>query len=185
MKTLTAITALLATSALSAALPSPSSGYHLNLTLVTDGEAPYWLLTDDNMPPGLPVTSPPATITKRDPSPGLDQPTTQENHPVEARDVPVCSGSHQASAGDCYNLIAALSNDLNELPSSPRNIRYNNCFASWSAVAYGVRAYLYNAALDTYNTCNSNGRVSGLKRNVLLGGTHVTQCLSDRATGCQ
>ncbi|KAJ4287860.1 hypothetical protein N0V88_007571 [Collariella sp. IMI 366227] len=172
MKYFAIFSAFLASTALTTAVPDPSTGYHLNLTLVTDNDTSYWLLTDANMPPGLPVPSPPATITKRAPIAGLDQ--AQTSGQLAARDSPVCSGDHQANTGDCYNLISALSNDLNELPGEPRNIRYNNCFASWSSPAYGVRAYLYNAAVDTYNSCNSNGKVSGLKRNVQLGNFWVT-----------
>ncbi|KAK3294181.1 uncharacterized protein B0H64DRAFT_475687 [Chaetomium fimeti] len=175
MKYLTAITTLFAAGAIGTAIPAArsggSAGYHLNLTLVTEGKDQYWLLTDDNLPAGLPAT--PGTLTSRSSHPGL-----------QARDTPECSGNHQAPTGDCYNLLAALSNDLNEIPESPRNIRYTNCYASWSRAASGVRAELYNAGADIYNTCNSNGRVSGLKRNVNIQGTTLTQCLSDRPNGC-
>jgi hypothetical protein len=176
MKYLATITALFAAGAFGNAIPAAprdtSAGYHLNLTLVTEGENQYWLLTDDNLPAGLPAA--PTTLAARAPNQGG----------LQARDAPTCSGSHQANTGDCYNLLAALSNDLNEIPHSPRNIRYTNCYASWSKPASGVRAELYSAAVDIYNTCNSNGKVSGLKRNVNIGGTVLTQCLSDRATGC-
>ncbi|KAH6855937.1 hypothetical protein B0I37DRAFT_338499 [Chaetomium sp. MPI-CAGE-AT-0009] len=175
MKYLTAITTLFAAGAIGTAIPTArsdgSTGYRLNLTLVNEGKDQYWLLTDDNLPAGLPAA--PAALTSRSSAQGL-----------QARDSPVCSGNHQAPTGDCYNLLAALSNDLNEIPESPRNIRYTNCYVSWSKVAHGVRAELYNAGVDIYNTCNSNGRVSGLKRNVNIQGTTLTQCLSDRPNGC-
>jgi hypothetical protein len=173
MKYLTAIAALFAAGAIGTAIPAArSDGYHLNLTLVTEGKDQYWLLTDDNLPAGLPAA--PGTLSSRSPSQGG----------LQARDSPVCSGNHQANTGDCYNLLSALSNDLNEIPESPRNIRYTNCYVSWSKVARGVRAHLYNAGVDIYNTCNSNNRVSGLKRNVNIQGTTLTECLSDRPNGC-
>ena len=172
MKYLTAIVTLFTAGAIGTAIPAArSDGYHLNLTLATEGENQYWLLTDDNLPAGLPTA--PGTLASRSTNQGL-----------QARDSPVCSGSHQANTGDCYNLLSALSNDLNEIPESPRNIRYNDCYISWSKVAHGVRAKLYSAGVDIYNTCNSNNRVSGLKRNVNIQGTTLTECLSDRASGC-
>jgi hypothetical protein len=47
-----------------------------------------------------------------------------------------------------------------------------------------VRAELYGGALDILNTCDSNGWVSGLKKNVKIDGKQLTQCLSNRLGNC-
>lgn len=152
--------------------PPASQEYHLNLTLAGEGDQQYWLLTEDNLPPGNQARAS-EIISKQ--------------HLVQ-RDNPTCSGDHQASTGDCSNLLAAISNDLSDLPSSPQDIRYNNCYVSWSKRADQegtVVAHLYNAARNIYNTCNSNNKVSGLVKNVDLNGVKLTECLSNRATRCK
>jgi hypothetical protein len=55
---------------------------------------------------------------------------------------------------------------------------------SWSKDVSGLRAQLYSGALDIFNTCNSDGWVSGSKRNVEIGGKKLTQCLSNRPDNC-
>jgi hypothetical protein len=65
-----------------------------------------------------------------------------------------------------------------------RSICYINCYVSWSKDVSGLRAQLYSGALDIFNTCNSDGWVSGSKRNVEIGGKKLTQCLSNRPDNC-
>ncbi len=157
------------------AAASSGSNYSLNLTLVSgQGEEPsYWLLTPEDLPPGFPLI-PSASL--------LFSPQSTN---IQTRADPECSPSHRASTPDCFNLLAAFSNDLTDLPASC-HIWYNNCYVSWSAVVPdgAVRAHLYNAGVETYNRCNENGWVSGLKRGVDINGKRITECLSDRATGC-
>lgn len=158
--------------ALAVAMPvEPPACYHLNLLLAEEGDQQYWLLTEDNLPPGNQERAS-EIISKQQ---------------LARRDNPVCSGSHQASTGDCSSLLAAISNDLSDLPASPQDIRYNNCYVSWSKPVDtdgAVVAHLHNAALAIYNTCNSNNKVSGLKKNVNLNGVTLTECLSNRGTRC-
>ncbi|KAF2130575.1 hypothetical protein P153DRAFT_221241 [Dothidotthia symphoricarpi CBS 119687] len=142
--------------------------YPLNLTLAGPPDAQYWLLSEENMPPGISRT----TFDEEDASPRLIRRATE------------CSGDHRANTGDCVALINALNGDSNLIQNSPRNIRYNNCYVSWSSVVSGVRWEFTPHARDVYNVCNSNGAVSGLKRDASIGGRSTTVCLSNRASGC-
>lgn len=143
--------------------------YSLNLTLAGPPDEQYWLLTEENMPPGISRT----TFIEETPSARLTR-----------RDIK-CSNDHRANTGDCFALINALTRDGNSIQNSPRDIRYNNCYVSWSAVISGARFELTPHAREVYNSCNSNGKISGLKRDVNIGGRSVTVCMSDRPKGCK
>ncbi|KAI9778781.1 MAG: hypothetical protein M1839_007871 [Geoglossum umbratile] len=98
-----------------------------------------------------------------------------------------CSGSHQADFWDCYDLTIALGNDGSTiLPVSPRSICYGTCCTSWSHAQAGIRkAYLVFANNRIISECGGGNTLSGLARNVNLNNNCMTQCLSNRPTGCE
>ena len=103
-------------------------------------------------------------------------------------DFSSCSGSHTATRSVCNTLISQVCNSGNSLSSSPRSICLTQsgaqCCISWSAdVGAIAESSLCGAAENTANECTGNA-VSGLQRNTPLNGGCVTQCLSNRATGC-
>ncbi|KAF9930897.1 hypothetical protein FBU30_011095 [Linnemannia zychae] len=56
---------------------------------------------------------------------------------------------------------------------------------SWSiAVSGGRFGYLVSAERSIETTCGTTWGTSGLSRDTLIGGTCLTQCLSDRPDGC-
>jgi hypothetical protein len=101
-----------------------------------------------------------------------------------------CSGSHVPDTNSCNQLIdSLLSNGGTVLGDSPRSICLTQngaqCCTSWSAVVHGLQEFsLANAATQILNNCVGPNHQSGLARNVDLQGVCLTQCLSDRATGC-
>ncbi|KAK2594578.1 hypothetical protein QQS21_007708 [Conoideocrella luteorostrata] len=102
-----------------------------------------------------------------------------------------CSGSHQGSASTCAQLIVSIVGPRAQtpIPASPRSFCLSgsggNCCVSWSQVVNNaVYGDLVSAAKAVNNQCQSNGKVSGLARDVLVGSTCTTQCLSDRPNGC-
>lgn len=172
MKSIFTISTLLAASALGLATPrSPAvEGYSLNLTLVDSPEGQYWLLTDENLPAATPSSAAIATSAKLA---GRQAPTPQ------------CYPSNLANRWHCSDLLGFLQYDGTSLPGSPRDIRYETCYVSWSKAVSGARRYhLFAAGYETLGWCQGD-RISGLRRQVTLGSTTgVTQCLSNRPNGC-
>ncbi|KAJ7693545.1 hypothetical protein B0H17DRAFT_932886 [Mycena rosella] len=99
-----------------------------------------------------------------------------------------CSGSHTADFGVCTQLVNSL-NTGTIIGDSPRSIclgqNGNQCCVSWSAAVGSMpQSDLFSAANKILPACVSGSSVSGLARNVNLNGGCVTECLSNRATGC-
>ncbi|KAJ7448912.1 hypothetical protein FB451DRAFT_1053500 [Mycena latifolia] len=103
-----------------------------------------------------------------------------------------CSTSHAASPAICAQLISAVTTNSNDiLGDSPRAVclgqSSNQCCISWSQdIGPMLEGALLPAAQKVYNTCFANSPLleSGLARQVILNGGCVTQCLSNRPTGC-
>ncbi|KAJ7456519.1 hypothetical protein FB451DRAFT_607293 [Mycena latifolia] len=100
-----------------------------------------------------------------------------------------CSGSHKADSGICNQLVNSLnSNSGTVIGDSPRSICLgqsgNQCCVSWSAAVGSMpQGDLFSAAKKVFSTCFGS-TISGLARNVNLNGGCVTECLSNRPTGC-
>jgi hypothetical protein len=131
-----------------------------------------------------------ATLTVWGEAPGFESTnSTIAKRQCGANDV-TCSGSHVPVAGACQALIQSLINfGGNILGDSPRSVCLTSdgaqCCVSWSAVVDGlVEDSLVSAAQKVQDTCVVPRGNSGLARNVNLQGVCLTQCLSDRATGC-
>ncbi|KAJ7102402.1 hypothetical protein B0H15DRAFT_329458 [Mycena belliarum] len=109
--------------------------------------------------------------------------------PCSGNNDVTCSGSHQANSGICNQLVNQLnSNSGVVIGDSPRSICLgqsgNQCCVSWSAAVGSMpQGDLFNAAKKIFSTCFGDN-ISGLARNVNLNGGCVTECLSNRATGC-
>ncbi|KAH7371039.1 hypothetical protein BKA66DRAFT_470469 [Pyrenochaeta sp. MPI-SDFR-AT-0127] len=144
------------------------NAHGLNFTLTGPPDEQYWLLTEENLPEGISRTE----FNEDIPSPRL------------VRRGIDCSGSHRANGGDCIALLNAINQDGNQIQNSPRDIRYNNCFLSWSSVVYGVRFEFTPHAREIFDACSNNGWISGLKRDVNIGGRTTTVCMSNRPNGC-
>ncbi|KAJ6615984.1 hypothetical protein B0H10DRAFT_1652847, partial [Mycena sp. CBHHK59/15] len=103
-----------------------------------------------------------------------------------------CASSHAASSALCSQLLNILNtNPGTIIDNSPRAICLgqgsNQCCVSWSkAVGAMLQGGLFSAANKVFNICLAGSAVSqsGLARNVILNGGCVTQCLSNRPTGC-
>ncbi|KAK6981602.1 hypothetical protein R3P38DRAFT_3113786 [Favolaschia claudopus] len=101
-----------------------------------------------------------------------------------------CSGGHKATSSICNQLINQLSaNGGTVIGNSPRSICLgqggNQCCVSWSAAVGNMpQGDLFNAANKVFHSCFGT-TISGLARNVELNGGCVTQCLSNRPTGCE
>ena len=99
-----------------------------------------------------------------------------------------CSSGHAATRSVCQTLIDEVCSSGNSLSSSPRSLCLSQsgsqCCISWSAdVGAFPESNLCGAANNVFATCTANA-VSGLQRNTPLNGGCVTECLSNRATGC-
>ncbi|KAH8885388.1 hypothetical protein GQ53DRAFT_878825 [Thozetella sp. PMI_491] len=100
-----------------------------------------------------------------------------------------CANNHVYDGNLCQQLFSAL-NTNNYISASPRAVCYGQgddaCCISWSKyTALSLQAKnLLPSAQRTLSMCGSMGGVSGQEWNVLLSGTCVSQCLSNRATGC-
>ncbi|KAJ7456484.1 hypothetical protein FB451DRAFT_1276107 [Mycena latifolia] len=100
-----------------------------------------------------------------------------------------CSGSHKAEGGICQQLVNSLnSNSGTVIGDSPRSICLgqggNECCVSWSAAVGAMpQGDLFTAANKIFQDCFGS-TISGLARNVNLNGGCVTECLSNRPTGC-
>jgi hypothetical protein len=92
--------------------------------------------------------------------------------------------------GSCQALIQSLNNfGGTVLGDSPRSVCLTSngaqCCVSWSAVVHGLtQNSLVSAAQKIQDNCVVARANSGLARNVNLQGVCLTECLSDRATGC-
>jgi hypothetical protein len=131
-----------------------------------------------------------ATLTVWGEAPGYESTnSTIAKRQCGSNDV-TCSGSHVPNTDSCNQLIdSLLSNGGVVLGDSPRSVCLTQngaqCCTSWSAVVHGLQEFsLASAATKILNNCVGPNRQSGLARNVNLQGVCLTQCLSDRATGC-
>ncbi|KAJ7177191.1 hypothetical protein C8R46DRAFT_889765 [Mycena filopes] len=101
-----------------------------------------------------------------------------------------CSNEHKATASICQDLVNNLrDNPNNNVGNSPRAICLgqsgNECCVGWSApVGNMPQGDLFSAANAVFDGCTQETGVSGVARDVELDGVCVTQCLSNRATGC-
>ncbi|KAJ6523284.1 hypothetical protein DFH09DRAFT_937991, partial [Mycena vulgaris] len=103
-----------------------------------------------------------------------------------------CSSGHGASPAICSQLFATINaNSGNILGGSPRAVclgqSSNQCCISWSKdVGPMLQGSLSPAAIKVYNVCLAGSTLleSGEAKNVILNGGCVTQCLSNRPTGC-
>ncbi|KAF4460463.1 hypothetical protein FALBO_12754 [Fusarium albosuccineum] len=103
-----------------------------------------------------------------------------------------CFGSHRADAWVCNQLTYQVERSTTQLQQSPRSICMTisgkQCCISWAnVVSSGQEKDLANAAYKVLGDCNiwNDGTVSGLTRDTQIGNTCTTQCLSDRADGCE
>ncbi|KAJ6604176.1 hypothetical protein DFH09DRAFT_1018105 [Mycena vulgaris] len=109
--------------------------------------------------------------------------------PCSGNNDVTCSGSHKGDSGICNQLVNTLNNNSGTvIGNSPRSICLgqgnNQCCVSWSSpVGSMPQGDLYNAARKVFTTCYGS-TISGLARNVNLNGGCVTECLSNRPTGC-
>ncbi len=103
-----------------------------------------------------------------------------------------CSGSHAYSGGLCQQLLASLNNGANApVAGSPRSVCLGQssdsgqCCISWSkATIYGLRQKdLLPSSQRVLNEWRYSSSSSGQEWNVLLGGTCLSQCLSNGPTG--
>jgi hypothetical protein len=108
-------------------------------------------------------------------------------------DVVTCSSSHAASKAVCSELLATISaNQGAVIGASPRAVCLGTggateCCTSWSQdVGAMLQGALLVAADKVFSVCfaPSNTNESGLARQVALNGGCLTQCLSNRPTGC-
>ena len=184
MKSFAVILALVASTALGAALPSAAEpqAHELKLVLDTDesGEA-VWRLLDENIP---------AHVAQRR-ALGADAPAPQS----QPRDSGLltkrgaeCHNSNRAYSDDCRTLANSIQYSSSPVPNSPRNIAYATCYISWSKVFQGEQSRFWAGAVDTLHDCtggnpgDTHNSVSGVIRGYLPNG--AAQCLSNRATGC-
>jgi len=103
----------------------------------------------------------------------------------------LCSDRYAASKDTCATLVEILDAATMVFPySASRAVCLDQagdrCCTSWSVSVDELQEYvLLFAAEKILNGCNYGGnRVGGSARNVLLMGTCVTQCLSNRPDGC-
>lgn len=99
--------------------------------------------------------------------------------------APNCSSSHQASKGDCGQLIGELKSDgeMFYAFNGNRSIAWGTCFVSVSGNGSWVSSDLFNAAESCYNFCGTIS-ISCEVYNVNLGGYWMDQCISNRPDGC-
>ncbi|KAJ7736474.1 hypothetical protein B0H16DRAFT_1326569 [Mycena metata] len=90
----------------------------------------------------------------------------------------------------CQELVNNLAaNPRNNVGDLPRAVclgqSRNECCVSWSAGVGNIpQGDLSSAASQVLGGCTEGLVVSGLARNVQLGGKCVTECLSNRVDGC-
>ena len=99
-----------------------------------------------------------------------------------------CSSSHTANINTCASLISGIQDSSALLASSPRALCLtqggDQCCVSWSTDIGSVNeSDLFSAAEAVFNEC-INDNLSGLARDVSINGQCLTECVSNRATGC-
>jgi len=100
-----------------------------------------------------------------------------------------CSGSHAYDGDLCKQLFNSLQANL-YMSSEPRAVCLgqgnDQCCISWSKTAkYSMRQKdILPSAQRVFSECGSSYYLSGQEWNVLLDGTCVSQCLSNRPSGC-
>ncbi len=101
-----------------------------------------------------------------------------------------CAGSHAYDGALCQQLIASLNTNI-PVSSSPRAVCLgqgsDQCCISWSKVTFWgiVEKDLLPSVQRVYKECGSGFSNSGQEWNVLLDGTCLSQCLSNRPDGCK
>ncbi|KAI0124971.1 hypothetical protein BJ170DRAFT_483859 [Xylariales sp. AK1849] len=90
----------------------------------------------------------------------------------------------------CWDLIDAMSSDSGgTVADSPRQVCYKGedgdlCCTSWSKKVSGLtKGDLVPGATRMANGCTESGNSATLD-SIILHGTCMTQCLSDRGKGC-
>jgi hypothetical protein len=139
--------------------------------------------------------------------PVLDVSSADDSSAVQARSGPLdrrCGSNnvfcdfaaYRARTLVCGNLMDVLGDparrvkiiDQNETSECLINLVVPNnhqCCISWSAQVPGLYTqYLFPAVEKMMPMCARDGLVSARATDVQLAGSCVTQCLSDRATGC-
>lgn len=138
------------------------------------------------------------TLTWYGDAPSTKRSTTSSASDLSPRQNTGC-GSYRIDCSDkytyygltCQKLITAVTSDT-WLFQSPRAVCFgqgdaDQCCISWSKVPIlsTHQRELVASANRVLAQCGLYAVKSGLERNVLLGGTCMTQCLSNRPTGCQ
>ena len=103
-----------------------------------------------------------------------------------------CGTNNKASSDACGAVLTQISRIAStRAPLSPRQVCAINrdsrqCCISWSKEVANLQyGFLLPAAAKTFDECDKGTGVSGLARDVILNGVCMTQCLSDRGTGCR
>ncbi|PMD21357.1 hypothetical protein NA56DRAFT_572224, partial [Hyaloscypha hepaticicola] len=100
-----------------------------------------------------------------------------------------CYSSYRANKGVCSSLIYQIEISNANVLNSPRAICIrgtcgcNTCCVSWANPVPSGTAQEFELSPAAYKTLPAG--VSGLTRNILIGDTCTTQCLSGRANGCE
>ncbi|KAJ2981869.1 hypothetical protein NQ176_g1751 [Zarea fungicola] len=108
---------------------------------------------------------------------------------LETRDNYYCGSAHVPSTNDCnelYNAIQSGTAYANLQSASPRTLRSENCFVSWSNNVVGNSLDLLPYVGNLINSCVYGGK-SGIVKNVHLynQGEATAICVSNRGTGCE
>ncbi|KAK8037624.1 hypothetical protein PG991_000970 [Apiospora marii] len=127
------------------------------------------------------------------PSNAETPPPSQQLHKRCGGNAVTCYYSHTISKPPaCQSLLDSLKGSRVSLPKSPRSVCATSdgqqCCVSWADVANGItHGDLYTAGQKVYDQCINNWVIkgSGLARDVQLGSTCTTECVSNRATGCR
>lgn len=94
-----------------------------------------------------------------------------------------CLDSYLAWDDDCRALQAFLYNNQSPIPKSPRNINWLTCYVTWDREATGVLDNFFDSATLVEHSCmpfNPRGYwTAGWETEVNIGGTYLTQCLSN------
>lgn len=108
--------------------------------------------------------------------------------PEKRADDLECDRDYAPNRNDCQVLLDRITSNQYQknLQSSPRNIRYNSCYVSWSNYVVGSAQELVPYISRMINTCQNGQNQSGIIKNVsILGQQQKTAiCLSNRGSGC-
>lgn len=164
----------------------PSEGIEYLHSHVLNGTTLYYFGSPAGDPAAAPAPAPAPALAPTTSSP------TQLHKRCGGNDV-TCYYSHTISKPPaCQSLLNSLRGSSVSLPKSPRSVCATTdgqqCCVSWADVAGGItHADLYAAGQKVYDQCINNWVIkgSGLARDVLLGSTCTTECVSNRATGCR